>query len=165
MRFFLLFLPVILCSCTRTTYYIVRHAEKEGGTTMNAATITTTDVPLSLAGKERAELLRNRLQQQRIGHIYATGTIRAQATAKPLSDATKVAVTTYKGIDSAFVKGLKELKGCVLVVGHSNTVDDLVNGLMGKHVISDLPDSAYGDLFTVRKRGQRYSFTRDHFGN
>ncbi len=131
---------------------------------MNATTINTSDVPLSLAGKERAELLKNKLQPQRVNDIYATGTIRAQATAKPLSDATNVAVITYKGIDSLFIKRLKALKGGVLIVGHSNTVDDLVNALMGKPVINDLPDSAYGDLFTIQKRGQQYAFSRDHFG-
>ena len=47
--------------------------------------------------------------------------------------------------------------GNVLVVGHSNTVDDIVNGLMGISEFSDLPDTEYGSLFIVKKKGNKYS--------
>jgi hypothetical protein len=53
----------------------------------------------------------------------------------------------------------------VLVVGHSNTVDDIVNGLMGVKTLSDLPETQYGDLFIVKRKKGRYSFEQGRFGN
>ena len=52
------------------------------------------------------------------------------------------------------------------MVGHSNTVDNLVNGLTGETTLSgDLPDSAYGDLFVVKRKGKTYEFDKKRFGD
>jgi len=166
MRYKLILLPAIvfLISCKTTTYYIVRHAEKESAATMSSTTITS-DVPLSTAGKQRAEALKERLQNQNIKHIFSTNFIRTRFTAQPLSDAIKIPVEMYDPKDSQFVARLKTLNGNVVIVGHSNTVDDLVNALSGKKEINgDLPDSAYGDLYIIKKKGHRMSFERQHFG-
>jgi len=131
---------------------------------MTTGAPATSDVPLSGAGKERAEVLKSKLQEKDIRHIYATPTIRARSTAMPLSDALKIGVTNYNVVDSLFINKLKKLKGSVLIVGHSNTVDDLVNGLTGKSILKDLPDASYGDLFIIEKRGERFIYSKDHFG-
>jgi hypothetical protein len=52
-----------------------------------------------------------------------------------------------------------------LIVGHSNTVDDIVNKLTGQNLLQDLPNSQYGDLFIVKKKGNNYSFSKARFGN
>jgi phosphohistidine phosphatase SixA len=93
---------------------------------MTSSTANATDVPLSAEGSERAQALRDALIAKNINNIYATNTIRAMATAKPLSEGTGVIVNTY-ALDSTFLKNLKILKGNTLVVGHSNTVDNIVN--------------------------------------
>ena len=58
--------------------------------------------------------------------------------------------------------------GSILIVGHSNTVDDILNGLKGEKIIQDLPDSQYGDLFIVQKKEGLFktktSFKTKHFG-
>ena len=160
----LVILCSILISCKATTYYVVRHAEKESSTTMSSRTMTT-DVPLSGAGKKRAEALKELLQKEDIKHIFSTNFIRTKSTVQPLADAIHVPVEIYDPNDHAFVNKLKSMKGSVLIVGHSNTVDDLVNGLMGSKIIDgDLPDSAYGDLFVVKKKGTRMHFEKRHFG-
>ena len=47
--------------------------------------------------------------------------------------------------------------GTVLIAGHSNTVDDLVNGLTGENSIpGDLDESRYGDLFILRKKDGKF---------
>ena len=154
----------LLISCKTTTYYVVRHAEKESSTTMTANTMTT-DVPLSEAGRQRAAALKELLQNDHVKHIFSTSYIRTKSTAQPLADAINVPVELYNPNDTGFIGRLKSLKGNVLVVGHSNTVDDLVNSLMGsKEINGDLPDSAYGDLFIVKKQGNRMTFQKKHFG-
>jgi len=156
---FLLIAAMVLLCCKTTTYYIVRHAEKETTNTM------TSDVPLSAAGKQRAEALKEALKNENIKHIYCTNFIRTKSTAQPLADAIHVPVEIYDPKDATFIRKLKAVDGNVLIVGHSNTVDDLVNGLSGKKQInSDLPDSEYGDLFVVKKNGNHFSFEKKHFG-
>ncbi|MBD0298260.1 MAG: histidine phosphatase family protein [Flavisolibacter sp.] len=155
----LLSICFILFSCS-TTYYIVRHAEKEPATEM------VTDVFLSEEGKERAEALRDSLVNKDIKRIFSTNTLRTLSTARPLSEAISIDIETYDPADSSFITRLKQLShGRVLIVGHSNTVDDLVNGLTREHSINgDLADNEYGDLFIVKRKGQKYFFERKHFG-
>lgn len=146
-------------SCKTTTYYIVRHAEKETNT-------MATDVPLSVDGKQRAEALKDALVNQNIRFIYSTNYIRTKATAQPLAGAKNININLYDPRDTAFVTRIKNMNsGNVLIVGHSNTVDDLVNNLSERMVIpGDLPDTQYGDLFVVKKKGKKYSFQKGHFG-
>ena len=159
LRTFLFILLLSASSCS-TTYYIVRHAEKEA-----PANVMTSDVPLSAAGKERAQALKEELQAKGIGRIYSTNYIRTRETAHPLSTASGVSIQTYDPKDSRFIDLLKGFdKGNTLIVGHSNTVDDLVNGLTGKSLLKDLPDTQYGDLFVVKKRGKNYRYEVKHFG-
>jgi 2,3-bisphosphoglycerate-dependent phosphoglycerate mutase len=161
----LLLFVFFLFSCKATTYYIVRHAEKQSSATM-ANTTMTTDVPLSEAGKERAEALAQLLKNEKIKHIFSTNYARTRSTVQPLAQAINVPVEVYDPKDPQFVSRLKTLKENTLIVGHSNTVDDLVNDLLGKKEINgDLPDSAYGDLFVVKKKGSKFSFEKKHFGN
>jgi 2,3-bisphosphoglycerate-dependent phosphoglycerate mutase len=161
----LLLFVFFLFSCKATTYYIVRHAEKQSSATM-ANTTMTTDVPLSEAGKERAESLAQLLKNEKIKHIFSTNYARTRSTVQPLAQAINVPVEVYDPKDPQFVSRLKTLKENTLIVGHSNTVDDLVNDLLGKKEINgDLPDSAYGDLFVVKKKGSKFSFEKKHFGN
>jgi phosphohistidine phosphatase SixA len=153
-----LVITLFLFSCKTTSYYIVRHAEKETST-------MTSDVPLSDAGKQRAQALKELLQKENIKYIFSTNYIRTKSTAQPLADAIHVPVEIYDPKDQQFISKLKSLKGNALIVGHSNTVDDLVNQLAGKKEINgDLPDSEYGDLFVVKKKGRKLTFEKKHFG-
>lgn len=140
----------IFCSCSHT-YFIVRHAEKA-----TAAPNMTSDVPLTEEGKKRAEALKDILSSKKIRYIFSTNTIRTKSTAQPTADYFKLPIETYGPMpDSSFIRLLKSKKKNTLVVGHSNTVDDLVNMLMGgKSVPGDLPDSEYNKLFIVRVTGK-----------
>ena len=138
-------ITIYLTSCTRT-YYIVRHAEKAA-----ADASMGSDVPLSSLGQQRAIALKNELLPKKIKTIYATNTIRARATAEPLSTHINIPITSYGPLpDTAFIRSLKTLKGNTLVVGHSNTVDDIVNGLANEKKISDLVDSVYDNLYIIK---------------
>jgi broad specificity phosphatase PhoE len=152
-------IAILFSSCaTTTSYYIVRHAEKDAGTTMTTTVIQTSDVPLSEKGMKMAQVLSKQLERKRIKQIYSTNTIRTKSTAEPLSKLIGIPIQIYNNVDSSFVQRLKSQKGNVLVVGHSNTVDDLVNALTNKKLLNDLPDAQYGDIFIVHKKGNSRNY-------
>lgn len=149
---------ILFSSCSPTTYYIVRHAEKA-----TAQPGMSSDVPLSEKGTDRAKKLRDMLLYKNIGYIFSTQTIRTTSTAKPLSEAINIPIEIYNPRDTSgtFMIQLNTIQTKnVLVVGHSNTVDDLVNKLTGKQLLNDLPDSSYNNLFMVKKAGKKYKFSR-----
>lgn len=149
-------------ACSRPTVYIVRHAEKATAT----GAMMQNDVPLSAAGEQRAAKLASLLGKKGIQHIFSTPTIRTTTTAKPLSERSGVPVQLYHPRDTVdqFLKRVRAIqKGNVLIVGHSNTVDDLVNGLTGKQLLQDLPETEYNNLFRLRKKGDSYRFTQQKF--
>jgi phosphohistidine phosphatase SixA len=153
---------LILTSCSHT-YYIVRHAEKavpSAGATMN----TPDDPPLSDAGTKRAEALKETLKDKQIKNIYSTNTKRTRLTAEPLSASSRLTIQTYgPRPDSLFINKLKLLSTNTLIVGHSNTVDDVVNGLLNQNKLTDLADSEYDNLFVVRYKnffGKRIKYER-----
>lgn len=157
---FLLVAACTLQACSSTSYFVVRHAEKES---QNAN--MTSDVPLSAEGKERAKALEAKLHSSNVKYIYSTNTLRTKSTAQPLSDLLGVSIQTYDHRDTSFVSKIKALpKGNVLIVGHSNTVDDLVNQLYPQAQMKDLPETQYGDLFIIKRKGKKYSYKVDHFG-
>jgi phosphohistidine phosphatase SixA len=159
-KIIIVFTVFLFVSCGTTNYYIVRHAEKETqGPNMSS------DVALSGDGKERAEALKTILRKKKIQNIFSTNTIRTKSTVKPISDATGINIDTYDARDTGFATRLKTITtGNILIAGHSNTVDDIVNKLTGQNLLQDLPDSQYGDLFIVKKKGSKYSFSKFHFG-
>ncbi len=156
---FFVLLTIIFSSCG-TTYYVVRHGEKE---TSNMNMIS--DVNLSPAGKERAKELKDILIDKDIRHIFSTNMVRTKTTAQPLSDALQIPVQTYNATDTAFVKALKKgMKGNVLIVGHSNTVDNVVNIFLNKTLLQDLPETEYNNLFIIKKNGNTFRLIRKTYG-
>ena len=162
------FFFVLLCSCSSVKYYIVRHAEKEApsaGTVMN----TPNDPPLSAAGRVRAIELRETLKNKGIRYIYSTNTTRTISTAEPLNELrgdTQIEIYNTKDSLDYFISGLRQIKkGNVLIVGHSNTVDDIVNKLVGEvKVPKDLPDAEYDNLYIVTKKGKQFRFENKTYG-
>lgn len=141
----LLLLVISLTSCTHR-YYVVRHAEKAAPN----ATMSS-DVPLSPEGEQRALALKNLLLNKDIATIYATNYKRTRSTAAPLATALNTEINLYNPSDTGFVNRLKILKNNTLIVGHSNTVDDLVNKLCNEvKVPADLKDSEYDNLYVIR---------------
>jgi 2,3-bisphosphoglycerate-dependent phosphoglycerate mutase len=135
-----------LSSCT-TSFYIVRHAEK--------STTPKEDPLLTEAGSQRAERLKTILEHKAIEKIYSTKTVRTLTTGKPLADAQSIQIETYEPKNqTALIETLKKSKQNTLVVGHSNTIRHIINGLSEKEFLKkDLEDSEYSDLYLV-KRGK-----------
>jgi len=141
----------VLCSiaCTRT-YYVVRHAEK--AILADSLDKVKNDPPLSEAGKQRAAALKEILKEEHIADVFSTNTMRTKSTAQPVADYFGLAIQLYGPMpDSVFIKKIKKLNKNVLIVGHSNTVDDIVNGLCNsKKIAADLQDNEYDNLFVVK---------------
>lgn len=120
------------------TVYLVRHAEKSAfwpsGRDLDAFQ------PLSPAGAARAEALAARLKTAGIAAIYTSRTTRTLATGAPLAQATGVSLTaddatTKPDQMDAFLTHLREkhaAEKAVLIVGHSNTVPELLVHLGAK---------------------------------
>jgi broad specificity phosphatase PhoE len=165
---FPLFLLFIISSCGNT-FYIVRHAEKapvEAG----ASQAQASDPPLSAAGELRAVELREKLRGEHIKYIFSTNYKRTKSTAQPLNELWgSTRIETYspqKDSTDAFIQKLKAIrKGNVLVVGHSNTIDDIANKLCGSTVVpADLKDSDYDNLYEIKRKGDKYIFKARTYG-
>lgn len=135
----------VLNSCT-TNFYVVRHAEK--------STSPKDDPVLTEIGSHRAEKLKYILEKKRIQRIFSSQTVRTVTTAKPLSDASKLNIEIYDPKNQTdFIESLKESKQNKLVVGHSNTIRHIINGLAESVVLSkDLKDAEYSNLYWVKRR-------------
>jgi broad specificity phosphatase PhoE len=119
--------------------YIVRHMHKASGG----------DPPLSALGRSQAEALADELADKRIAAIFATHTRRAMETSGPLARRIGIAVTPYDPGDvAALVTAARAAAGPVLVVGHSNTVPDLVARFGGAKP-EPLTEQDYGTLFVI----------------
>lgn len=157
MRYLIPVVLIFLASCSNTIY-VVRHAEK--ATPMG----NNSDVPLTAEGQRRAESIARILKNKKIKQVFSTNTIRTKSTAQPTADEFKLPVKTYgQKPDSAFIQELISNEINTLVVGHSNTVDDIVNMLCGeKKIAGDLPDSAYNNLYIIKRRGNRFFFKQSY---
>lgn len=165
---FSLIILVFAASCGNT-FYIVRHAEKETG--IDPATMKpATDPPLSLQGQERALKLKEMLSGKNVRYIFSTNTLRTVSTAKPLKelflDMSIQLYSTKPDSMDAFIQRLKTIrKGNVLVVGHSNTVDDVANKLSGQTVVpGDLKDNEYDNLYVIKRKGKGFVFKAEKYG-
>lgn len=163
-----LLLLFVLGSCGNTIY-VVRHAEKATG--IDPETMQTVkDPPLSPEGQERALVLKQMLSGKNVKHIYSTNTLRTISTAKPLKELfLDVPLQIYSSKPdsmNAFIEQLKATrKGNTLVVGHSNTIDDIANKLCGSAVVpGDLKDNEYDNLFVIKRKGDTFIFKREKYG-
>ena len=141
-----------------TTVILVRHAEKM---------VEPADDPeLSPMGAYRSKALAGWLKDSGIDHIYVTQFVRTKATAAPVAEATGAPVHELDaGATSDLVRALKERhRGeTVLVVGHSNTVPEIVRGLGGE--MEDIDESEYSHLVIVSdSRLSRIRVTRLRYG-
>lgn len=123
------------------TITVVRHAEP--------APDGTTDPPLSPDGEQRAARLADLLGPQRGTAVLASGYRRTQQTAAATAAAWGVAVETYDATAPAeeiLVSALTDHpSGAILIVGHSNTVPELVGVLCGCRV-DPIAESEHGVL-------------------
>ena len=127
-------------SATPAIVYLTRHAEKatEGK-----------DPDLTAQGQARARTLARMLSKTGITAIFSTSTSRTRQTALPLAAQTRVDVQLYDPAKpGAMVDKVRAAKGPTLVVGHSNTVPELVK-LFGGAPVAPISDEEYDRLYQL----------------
>lgn len=133
------------------TVFVVRHAERaDGGAPSGAMAGAPADPPLSAVGEARAAKLATMLADAGIKAIYATEFRRTQDTAKPLAAKLNLKVEVMPSKDTAaLVAKIKREhpNDVVLVVGHSNTVPEIVKAFTGKVVT--MSDEEYTAMFVL----------------
>lgn len=133
--------------------FLVRHAERADTTSGGPATMAA-DPELSTTGRARAESLAAMLKDARISAIFVTEYKRTQQTAAPLANALGLTPTVITAKDTpGLVAKLRESTGNVLVVGHSNSVPDIITAL-GVQGAPPIADTEYDNLFIVSEPRQ-----------
>ncbi len=130
-------------------FIIVRHAEKD--------TAGGTNADLIPFGRGRAEALCKMLKKVKLNGVYSTDKPRTRNTAEPTARAKGQTVELYDAKKQAdLLRGLVDKKGKFLIVGHSNTVHQLVNTLTGKTDEKEFSESDYSRLYivSVKKLGE-----------
>jgi broad specificity phosphatase PhoE len=126
-------------------YYVMRHLERDSA---------GADPGLNAQGRRHAEGLAAWFAAHRPpAAIYVSATRRARETAAPLAARLGLAMKEYAPLDlDGLVARVKAEKGPVLIVGHSNTVPDIVARLSGARPPA-IPDEEYGDIWRVSGPG------------
>ena len=146
-------------SSDTVVFIVVRHAEK--------ASDDPRDPALTPAGLQRAQRLAELLGRTPLAAAYATEYRRTQQTAQPAAAAHRLALASYAaGQPAAEFAGMLRRthpRGTVLVVGHSNTVPDIVAALCGCSV-EPIADDDFGNLYRVGfDRGGRATLQQDRY--
>ena len=121
--------------------FVIRHAEK--------ADPNSKDPDLSAAGYSRAESIARALRDAKISAIYVTEFKRTQETADPVARALGITPTVVSAAATAdLIAQIKHSSGNVLVVGHGNTIPDLIKGL-GLTDPINIGENDYDNLFVI----------------
>lgn len=155
---------LLVCSlvpAAAQTTFVVRHAER-ADTAAGGAAMMATDPDLSAVGRARAEALAAALKDAKITAIYVTQYKRTQQTAAPLARALGVEPIVVESRDTpALIEKLKAGNGNALVVGHSNSVGQVIQALGVAEPVT-LSDDDYDNLFVVVGR-DKPTLVRLHF--
>ena len=149
MKKLLLVLALIFCASTSyaqeiTTYYLIRHAEKQRADPNNH------DPELTREGHERAEKWAQILQDIPLDAVYSTDYKRTVSTAQPTAKRKSLEIESYDPRELFSPAFQKETAGkTVLVVGHSNTTPVFVNKIIGKEKYPHMDDGDNGSLYIV----------------
>jgi broad specificity phosphatase PhoE len=134
------------CDGPDTTLLLVRHAERDGKRDA-----------LTAAGRGRAAELVHVGQRAQVSAVYHSDTLRTRDTAQPLARALGLAAIERPAtaIAALVEEILAQQQGkTVLVVGHSNTVPQII-GEAGGPALGNIDEDDFDDLFVLTACGCR----------
>lgn len=144
-------LALLLAACARVpapasypAFVVVRHAEKlDDG---------TRDPELSADGRTRAGMIAERLRRMPLESAWASQYRRTLQTAEPATRAHRIPIVRYDAGEAprALADRLRAARagGTILVVGHSNTVPELIAALC-VCAVAPLDESDYDRWFEL----------------
>jgi broad specificity phosphatase PhoE len=145
---FAIFAAWIWATADSTTVIVIRHAEKEAGGLV--------DPRLSAAGEARAALLAAMFGDPkgpgRLDAIYVSSALRNRSTAAPLAARLGIVPIVAPADDpKALVRQvLREHNGGrVMIIGHLNTVPEIVAYLAHKNDMPGIDENDYGVMYIV----------------
>ena len=140
-----------------TTFILVRHAEKMSSEESQKLMTGADDPELKPEGQERAKRLAAMLKNTTINAVYSTRYKRTKNTVAPLAQEKGLEVQVYESMKANDLDELikKHSGQTVLVGGHSNTIPQIANTLIGKEEFKNFADADYGNLIiiSVTQRG------------
>ena len=143
----IIFVFTLFIACTSdktTTYYLIRHAEKDRTNNTNKNPNLNSD------GVIRAEKWAKNFENIKLDAVYSTDYNRTQQTAAPTAKSKDLIVQSYnssKMYDSIFKKNTKGKT--VLVVGHSDTTPVFANIILGQKKYKNMADNDNASLYIV----------------
>jgi len=133
--------------------YVMRHLHTPAG---------VSDPDLTAEGMKYAQAVSKSFERDPPSVIYVSSTKRAQQTAAPLAERLKLTPKIYDPRDTpGLIAAVSAETGTVLIVGHSNTVPDIVEKLGGQRP-ADLTHEDFGDIWHIA--GPEKTTTRVRLG-
>lgn len=135
-----------------TTYYLIRHAEKE------RADPEDRNPSLTEEGLARATNWATYFKDIPIDKVYSTDYTRTQQTASPTATQKGLELESYDPNTLFDANFEKETKGkTVLVVGHSNTTPMFANAILKEERFEHIDDSNFSNLYIIKVSGDKKS--------
>ena len=134
-------IQVTLGQNTITQYYFIRHAEKAD---------SSKNPNLSEKGLERAQQWKILFSKIDFDGVYSTDFNRTLQTIQPIVADNNRLLKIYnpKMMDVEAFK--KETQGkTILIVGHSNTIPNMVNQIIKENKYTDIEENQFGNLYIV----------------
>lgn len=129
-----------------TQIYILRHTEK--------ADDTSEDPELSTAGIKRANYWKKVLQNIDFDKVFTTEFKRNIQTADIISKERTIQPDLYYPMSFDVLKFINQIKGQnVLIIGHSNTIPDMVNRLIDETKYPPMSHQNYNVMYIVTING------------
>lgn len=123
------------------TIYVMRHLDTPAG---------VTDPDLTSAGQDNARRLATWFGPRKLDALFVSNARRAQQSAAPLAAAKGLTPILYDPRDgAALIAQVTRSQGDVLVVGHSNTVPDIIEQLGGARP-ADIPHEQFGNVWVLK---------------
>ena len=127
-----------------TTYYLIRHAEKVRDNQKDP------NPDLNERGLLRAQKWEEILQFISFDAIYSTDFKRTLKTVEPIAISNELEIQKYHPIKLDFEEFKKNTIGKnVLIVGHSNTIPQFTNTLIGKEKYPEIDDAEFSHLYII----------------
>jgi len=129
---------------TTTTYYLIRHAEKDRTNSSDK------NPSLTEKGLQRAKKWSEILKNIPFDFIYSTNYKRTIQTATPTAENNHLKILIYNPLNFYTQEFKNKTEGKnILIVGHSNTTPFLVNKILGKNKYAEIDDTNNANLYIV----------------